>query len=244
MVMWVVSGWRLGKAMRSDGRDTMMGVFRTIALQGLSTLPDIHRALRQKVTTQALNRVTSELAERRLLRREMVYVTQGGRIVLASLTDDGRDFIEDELQQSAVESDWEKLERGHEGERFPRHTASVLAFAYHARLRGWQVEVMPEAKDKVNAVPDVWVSNDDETYYVEVEVLGKGGSRKRRRKWALSYNLQERLAVCTPDRNRRRIAVAEIRERHFAGVATDLATLTANERAGSTGNLWLERWSW
>ena len=179
-----------------------------------------------------------------MLRRESMFIYQGGQITLLSLTNDGRDFIEDELQQEAIESDWEKMERGHEGERFPRHTASVLAFAYHARLCGWQVEVMPQATEKGNAIPDVWVSNNDETYYVEVEVMGKGGSRKRKRKWELSYNLQERVAVCTPDRNRRRIAVAEIRERHFAGVATDLATLTANERAGSTGNFWLERWSW
>ena len=204
--------------MRTDGRVTMIGIFKAIGLQGLSTLPDIHFAMRQLVTRQTLNRVSKELSENGSLKREIIYIGQGGRFVLVSLSDNGRDFIEDELQQPAVESDWEKLERGHEGQRFPRHTASVLAFAYHARLRGWQVEVMPEAKGKINAVPDVWVSNDDEDYYVEVEVMGKGGSRKRRRKWELSYDLQERVAVCTPDRNRRRIAVAEIRERHFAGM--------------------------
>jgi hypothetical protein len=231
---------------RSDGWRTIIEIIRVVAVQGLSTLPDIHFALGgdDQMSIQNIRMITLDLARREMMRREVVYVTQGGRIVLVSLTDDGRNFIEDELQQPSIESDWEKMERGHEGERFPRHTASVLAFAYHARLRGCQVKVMPEANGKVNAVPDVWVDNDDEEYYVEVEVMGKGGSRKRRRKWALSYDLQERVAVCTPDRNRRRIAVAEIRERHFAGVATDLATLTANERAGSTGNLWLERWSW
>jgi hypothetical protein len=231
---------------RSDGWRTIIEIIKIVALQGLSTLPDIHFALGgdDRMTIQNIRMITLGLARQEMMRREVVYVSQGGRIVLVSLTNDGRDFVEDELQQPAVESDWEKLERGHEGERFPRHTASVLAFAYHARLRGWQVEVMPEATKKSNAVPDVWVSKDDEEYYVEVEVMGKGGSRKRRRKWALSYDLQERVAVSTPDRNRRRVAVAEIRDRHFAGVATDLATLTANDRSGSTGNLWLERWSW
>jgi hypothetical protein len=236
------------RAIRADRWQTILRVLSTIALKGLSTLPDIHYDLENKqhntMGTSTLRRVTQDLYDRKMLRRESIFVYQGGRITLLSLTARSRDFIESELQQSAVESDWEKMERNHEGGRFPRHTASVLAFAYHARLRSWQVEVMPETEGKGHAVPDVWVAKSDESYYVEVEVLGKGGSRKRNRKWALLFDLQERVAVCTPDRNRRMVAVAEIRERHFAGVATDLATLTANVRSGSTGNLWLERWSW
>lgn len=233
---------------RADRWQATMAIFRAIAVQGLSTLPDIHNELASTrqfgIGTSTLRRITQDLNYRGMLRRESIFIYQGGRITLVSLTDDGRDFIEDELDLRAVESDWEKMERGHEGDRFPRHTASVLAFAYLARLRGWQVEVMPGTTIKDHAVPDVWVSNEDEEYYVEVEVMGKGGSRKRSRKWELSYGLQERVAVCTPNNTRRRIAVAEIRKRHFAGIATDLATLTANSRSGSTGNLWLEMWSW
>lgn len=140
-------------------------------------------------------------------------------------------------------SEWDVLRLRHEGGQNSKHALGVLLFAYHARKRGWRVEVCPRV-DHPLVVPDVLVERDGERVFVEVEML-RNPRRLRRgsdntwvRKWANQYRFQGFVAVCTTTPHKRAGITAYLK-RHYPGMATDLMSLA---RDGSS-DLWLERWS-
>ena len=157
---------------------------------------------------------------------------------LVHLTEPGRELCR-MLGWEPVESEWERLKRLHEGERFEEHTLAALYFALHARCRGWQVKVMPDVE---GTVPDVAVHDGEGTYLVEVE-LGKKDSPAKWRK--LSNSQQGQVAICalTPD-NRKRL-VGDCKLAKIKGVATDLHTLQNQDDIYSLTQdtpLWIESW--
>jgi len=56
---------------------------------------------------------------------------------LLKLSPDGARLFKTLFNREPEETDWERLVRLHEGNRFPEHTLAVLIFALHARKRGW-----------------------------------------------------------------------------------------------------------
>ncbi len=158
---------------------------------------------------------------------------------LAHLTEQGQELCR-MLGWEPVESEWERLQRLHEGERFEEHTLAVLYFALHARLRGWMTVVMPEVR---GTVPDVGVRKDGVAHLVEVE-LGKKDSPAKWRKLAQASRTGG-VAICglAPD-NRKRL-VGDCKLAKIEGVATDLHTLQNQEDVYSLTQetpLWLESW--
>ena len=158
---------------------------------------------------------------------------------LARLTDEGRQLC-DALGWPAVESDWDRMIRLHQGQKQTRHTLAVLYFALLARVRGWTTEVVPEVDG--SAVPDILVAKGDQRYFVEVE-LGTRGSEKQTAKWKNLADAHDRVAICAPNVKVRERLVADCRLAKLSGVATDLATLVATKYYESKDEpLWVKEW--
>ncbi len=156
------------------------------------------------------------------------------RMSVLRLTDQGRDLCR-LLGWEPIESEWERLVRLHEGGKQTAHTAAVLTFAYHARTRGWNAEVLPEV-DGTNAIPDISVEKDDKKVYVEVE-LGADKTAK----WRNLAKLQGFVALCASTADKRNGLVNECKLDRIKGRATDIETLI-QESGGVKGNLWPETW--
>ncbi|MDT8899447.1 hypothetical protein QYE77_14375 [Thermanaerothrix sp. 4228-RoL] len=182
-----------------------------------------------------------------LEREELVQVIRGkfGRFPydILILTEAGREYAK-QLGLEVKQTDWERLEREHNARNSPAHALAVLIFAWQARRRGWQADVLPRFS-RAYAKPDVRVEQKGERVYVEVEVL-----RNPRRhsdgynpwlvKWNNQMDYQGYVAVCTLTPIRRAGIVSVLQEYGFSGLATDLMTLLKQPDS----DLWLERWNW
>jgi len=138
-----------------------------------------------------------------------------------------------------VQSEWERLNELHEGEKAPQHTALVLAFAREARCRGCQTKILPEVDGLAGRMlPDILIENSHKRVYVEVE-----RSRVLKTdKWDNLDKLQGFVAVCVQSRARRKRLVARLHALNLPGLATDLETLSQRRASGDPGPLWLEDW--
>ena len=145
------------------------------------------------------------------------------RLTLIRLSADGRQLCS-QIGWQPVESEWERLIRLHQGDQQEHHTLAVLIFAAHARLRGWQVTVLPEVAG-TSARPDVRVEREGEVLFVEVET----GTRQHagNGKWNnLSQLNQGRIALCARNAAERDTLIEDCRKLG-SGLATDLETLIA-----------------
>jgi len=158
---------------------------------------------------------------------------------LARLTDEGRTLC-NALGWPAVESDWDRMIRLHQGQKQTRHTLAVLYFALLARVRGWSTEVVPELDGSVD--PDILVTKVDDRYFVEVE-LGTRGDEKQTAKWQNLADAQGRVAICAPNVKTRERLAKDCRLANLSGVATDLSTLVDKPYHEAQGEpLWLKEW--
>jgi len=158
---------------------------------------------------------------------------------LARLTNEGRKLCE-AIGWPAIESDWERMIRLHQGRKQVRHTLAVLYFAVLARVRGWRTEIVPDVESPSD--PDLRVVKGDDHYFVEVE-LGTRGDEKQTAKWQNLADLQGRVALCAPNVKIRERLVADCRLANLSGVATDLGTLvTKPYHEAQSEPLWLKEW--
>lgn len=184
--------------------------------------------------------VKSGLLEASTLRMESPFATG---MAVYRLTEDGRALCR-AWGWDVVENEWERLLRLHQGEVQEAHTVMILAFALHARLRGWNARILPQV-DGTNAVPDVVVERDGERWYVEVE-RGDGS----RRKWKNLAKLNGgRVALCAADPAGRERLVRDCKAERLGGVAADLRTLVFDGDSprnlvdiSPAEPLWLETW--
>jgi hypothetical protein len=160
-------------------------------------------------------------------------LSQPAKLAVLRLTDDGRELC-GVLGWEPVESEWEKLIRLHDGNRQQEHTAGVLAFTYHSRRRGWEIEVLPYVEG--NAEPDVLVMKGEERIFVEVEF-----GQDKPNKWRNMAELQGFIALCAATAEKRSKLVAECKLDKLNGIATDIETLI-QESGGVLGKLWAEKW--
>ena len=123
----------------------------------------------------------------------------------------------------------------HSGSDQPKHTGAVLGFAMAARLRGWEVEVLPKVANPL-LFPDAMIVNGlGQRTYVEVEL----GSQKTA-KWKNYREYQRRVALCAKTKRGRQTLVKECKALGLPGIATDLLHLARNRDASS--QLWIQRW--
>jgi len=212
--------------------------------QGMNIRLEIDWVLAQanglKPRSGSIRRLFQFLEERGLITEKVLRLkTPQTRLSVVRLTNQGRDVVQ-ALGFEVREGEWERLTRLHEGDRFPAHTVAVLIFALHARLRGWQVEVMPEANGKTP--PDVLVAKDGQRLFVEVE----RGEREKAAKWRNIAQLNDgRVALCAMTPDHRALLVGDCKKRRLPGVATDLEGLISVSWAEISTDtpLWLEEWA-
>ncbi|HFC08256.1 MAG TPA: hypothetical protein ENJ54_00135 [Chloroflexi bacterium] len=154
------------------------------------------------------------------------------------LSEEGRRLAE-RMGWNVVESEVERIERLHEGKRFPAHTLGILTFALHARLRGWAVRVLPE--HETATPPDVLVERDGQRLFVEVELSKKEHVAKWRNNAAMNGG---RVALVAATADRRRALVADVKRLKLPGVAADLQGYIEAPVGEITPDvpLWFEEW--
>jgi len=183
--------------------------------------------------------VKSGLLEADTLRMENPFTTG---MAVYRLTEDGRALCK-AWGWTVVENEWERLMRLHQGEAQQAQTVMILALTLHARLRGWNVSILPEVEGRAD--PDVLVEKDGERWYVEVE-RGDGSRRKWKNLAALNDG---RVALCAADPAGRERLVRDCKAERLNGVATDLRMLVFDGDSprnlvdiSPAEPLWLETW--
>ncbi len=157
------------------------------------------------------------------------------RLALVRLTKAGREVGERLGLGEAAENEWERVNELHRGEEWERHTVGLLAFAWQARRRGYQVKLLPEGGSRGWGVtPDALIWKEGErNIYAEFEVRARG----RVARWCKWDETQSLAAVCTYTVSARKGIMREFEQARVFGYGTDLQTLIRSDK----GPLWAER---
>ncbi len=158
-------------------------------------------------------------------------------LIVWRLSEDGKAFCW-ALGWEPLESEWERLTRLHEGERFKEHTLGALVVAYQARRRGYGVAVLPEVEG-TNAAPDLLLEKSGERVYVEVEL----GDKEHTAKWNNLAGLQGIVAIVARNEAERRRLVGDCKLKGIPGRATDLSALVRVPKKAPLPEMWTEVWS-
>jgi len=221
LILYLMGRWRLAASMELEA--TLAGVV------GVSA------------GSSSMRRVLEDMEKAHVLVTEVVNLkSPRTSLRLYRLSAEGERLYEILFQTKAFENDWARLIRLHEGARFPEHTMAVIAFAMHARKRGWATQVLPEVKG-TKSVPDVWIMRGGERLYVEVEL----GDKERVSKWRNQSLLNGgQVALCAATPKTRARLVGDCKLDKLAGMATDLETLVRNKfkELNSASPFWLEDW--
>ncbi len=170
------------------------------------------------------------------------------KIGLITLTEFGKCFIHHQFGWEILPSDWEILVNRHQAEGQTRHAAAILYFAYHARLRGWKVEICPVVNSDC-FMPDVLVEKSGQPIYVEIELNpyrdlkeSKRNSSLWPRKWKNQYDYQKQVAICTLTPARRKYFSC-ILSQFWPGLVTDLFTLRKGANEEPKSELWIDEFN-
>jgi len=164
------------------------------------------------------------------------------KIDAVCLTEAGRELVSC-FGWSVKETEMERMKRLHEkGKTENKHTAAVLAFTYHARLRGWKAGVMPKSTPgNYRCAPDAIVAKGDREYHVEVELSWKIADPK----WRYMARHRKVVALCARHESHQQALVGDVESVIGANapiIATNLRRLFKDVQKEPLGELWLERW--
>ena len=195
----------------------------------------------------ALMAVIPGLIEKGLLHREGLSVPgvrSYGMLKMDAvcLADAGRELVSG-FGWPVKETELERMKRLHENSKSEnKHTAAVLAFTYHARLRGGQAGVMPKVgTGNYRYAPDAVVAKGGREIHVEVELSWKVGDPK----WRNMARSRGVVALCARHESHQRALVGDVESVIGANatiMATNLRTLFKDVQEEPLGDLWLERW--
>ncbi|MBL6983923.1 MAG: hypothetical protein ISR58_22280, partial [Anaerolineales bacterium] len=239
-----------GLSKRSDRRKREAAMLWLVA-QGHTLRIEIQRIVAEYFETDhrtgALMAVIPGLIDKGLLHREGLSVPgvrSYGMLNMDAvhLTDAGRELVSG-FSWPVTETELERMRRLHEkGKTENEHTAAVLAFTYHARLRGWKSGVMPKvATVNYRYAPDAVVAKDDCEYHVEVELSWKVADPK----WRNMARSRGVVALCARHESHQQALVGDVESIIGANapiMATNLRTLFKDVQEEPLGKLWLERW--
>ena len=164
------------------------------------------------------------------------------KMTAVRLTETGQELAS-YLGWTVKENELERMRWLHEkGKTENKHTAAVLAFTYHARLRGWKAGVMPKSTTgNYRYAPDAIVAKGDRKYHVEVELSWKVADPK----WRNMAQHQRVVALCARHESHQQTLVGDVESVIGANasiIATNLRTLFKDVQNEPLGDLWLERW--
>jgi hypothetical protein len=220
-----------------------------IAKEGMSTYGDIALKMGLDISTSKaknialikVQRACAVLKEENLIMLNKLKMYYGLKLHAIRVTDFGKAHCAKNYGWEKCITDWEKLVAFHNGTNCENHSAAVLNFAYHARLRNWIVRVLPE-EDSTPSNPDMLIYKDGNYHYVEVETRGNRAVTKTR-KWLNQYQIQKGVAVCMMT-NEAAWNVAQMFEEnyyldyHVTSLMFLQSTAYNNARPG---NLWLAK---
>jgi hypothetical protein len=178
-------------------------VLHWIALKGFSTRNDIVLAIGLDISTQEARKNSRKRIARaceileikeNFIEQTAVELWKNKKFYLIRLTPAGKKYCKKSYGWKLRSSDWDELLKRHNGKQNEKHSAAVLSFTYHARLRGWKAEVMPYDLDTLS-LPDVMISKGNEKLFVEIETQGNRAKNKLR-KWQKQAGIQGRPVVC------------------------------------------------
>jgi hypothetical protein len=189
----------------------------------------------------SLGRIAEDLLKTGILTGEVVRIgSPRTSLRLLQLSPDGKRLYKILFNRDPEETEWERMIRLHEGDRFPEHTLAVLIFALHARKRGWATQILPLVEG-TKAAPDLLVLRGEERLYVEVEL----GQKESPTKWRNQAELNgSRVALCAATPETRQRLAGDCRLAKLPGCATDLETLVKVKHSTITDQdpLWAESW--
>jgi hypothetical protein len=196
----------------------------------------------------ALMAVIPSLVEKEFLHSEKLSVPgvtyHDGLLKMTAvrLTDAGRELASS-FGWSVKETELERMRRLHEkGKTENKHTAAVLAFTYHARIRDWKSGVMPKIETgNYRYSPDAIVAKGDREYHVEVELSWKIADPK----WRNMARSRGVIALCARHESHQRALIGDVENVIGANktiVSTNLRTLFKDVQKEPLGKLWVERW--
>ena len=218
-----------------------------IGQRGLSQQSLIHWLLARLVDLDpeggGFGRALEKLAENGLLQRTVLELKApfSSTLIVLSLTADGRRLVKLLFDAEAVESDYERIRRLHQGDELPAHTLGLLYFGLTAMQRGARVRVLPDTAGDWQ--PDLWIEHAGVNRYVELELSDKENPAKWRNLAALN---EGQVALCAGNATQRARLVGDCRAMKLPGVATDLETLAREFKeqraAAETLPLFQETW--
>jgi len=240
-----------GLSKRSDRRNREIAILWLVT-QGHTLRVEIQWIAAKYFDTNhrsgALMAVIPSLVEKEFLHNENLSVPgvhyHDGLLKMTAvrLTDNGQELVSD-LGWSVKENELERMRRLHEkGKTENKHTAAVLVFTYHARLRGWKAGVMPQIETgNYRYAPDAVVAKGDQEYHVEVELSWKVADPK----WRNMALHRRVVALCARHEKHQQALIGDIESVIGANapiMATNLRALFRGIRDEPLGELWLERW--
>ena len=240
-----------GLSRRSDRRNREIAILWLVT-QGHTLRAEIQRIAATHFDTNhrsgALMAVIPSLVEKEFLHSEKLSVPgvtyHDGLLKMTAvrLTNAGRELVSG-LGWQVQETELERMRRLHEkGKTEDKHTAAVLAFTYHARLRGWKAGVMPKsATGNYRYAPDAIVAKGDREYHVEVELSWKVADPK----WRNMTRSRGVVALCAKHEKHQQALVGDVESVIGANatiMTTNLRTLFKDVQEEPVGELWLERW--
>jgi hypothetical protein len=204
----------------------------------------ISRAVGLKAGAGSMHRAMEDLVSKNLVITETIksaYTT----LALYRLSPQGEHLYEAVFRAKSIEGEWERINRRHQGEQEAQHTMNMIAFAIHARIRGYSTCILPENK-QTTTQPDLWIKRGDESLYIEVELSEKENPVKWKNQAALNDG---KVAICAGTAKQHEILASDCKAMHLTGYATNLETLVAiaKDKKGfgfldPDDPLWLEVW--
>lgn len=225
-----------------------MQVMWLVAEAGISSRLEIDRLVGLcegvQMGSGSIRKAAQEMEQSGLITAKTLEMTTpiNTRLIVYRLSVDGAEFWRS-IGRTAVPSDWQKMLAGYQGEQPEQHALAVLAFSMHARMRGWEAQILPAVDGP--ALPDVRVTRGDETFLVAIE-RGNGSADKWKN---LAQAAGGKVAICALDETNRAELKKGVTALGLKGVATDLRSLiflNGNPRqvdeVQSGEPLWLESW--
>lgn len=197
-----------------------------IGQRGLSQQSLLHWLLARLVELDpeggGFGRALEKLTENGLLQRTALELKSpfSSTLIVLSLTANGRRLVKLLFEAEAVESDYERIRRLHQGDDLPAHTLGLLYFGLTAVQRGARVRVLPEVAGDWQ--PDLWIEHAGASRYVELELSDKVNAAKWRHLADLNSGA---VALCAGNTTQRARLVGDCHTLKLPGVATDLETL-------------------
>jgi hypothetical protein len=212
-------------------------VLRSMANTGLGLRAELAQAISGEMGNPPHSTVIKNtfynLVDAGLVISELAPLIGASRVTLVRLSDDGISYC-NSAGWSPMENDWMALIERRNADALPQYAAWVLQFAYHARMRGWGVEVAPDDKDR-DCPADLILCR---SFQTPVHVVGTTKMTLGALEAIAEEYPQLNMVVSRPQHLDHMRSMFKLGD--FRGTMTDLESLINQVRKGKLGNLWME----